>query len=46
MMLCGRVLRGTVAHGIVGPVFIAVGSVLFLSSRLAWHAWRDGRRAS
>ena len=46
MMVGGRVLRGTLAHGIVGPVYIAVGSALFLSSRLTWHAWREAQCAA
>jgi len=46
MMVGGRLLRGTLAHWIVGPVYIAVGSALFLSSRLAWRAWREARRAA
>lgn len=44
MMVGGRVLRGTLAHEIVGPLYIAVGSALILSSRLTWRAWRETRR--
>jgi len=43
MMVAGRLLRNTLAHGIVGPLYIAVGSALFLSSRLSWRAWRESR---
>ena len=46
MMAAGRLLRGTLAHGIVGPLYIAVGTALCLSSRLSWHAWRESRRCS
>lgn len=45
MMAGGRVLRSTVAHGIVGPLYIAVGTALFLSSRNSWQAWRESRHA-
>ena len=44
MMVVGRVLRGTLAHEIVGPLYIAVGSALIISSRLTWRAWRETRR--
>ncbi|MFC2144276.1 hypothetical protein ACFLQM_01160 [Acidobacteriota bacterium] len=43
MMAAGRLLRGTLAHGIVGPLYIAVGTALCLSSRLSWQAWRESR---
>jgi len=46
MMAAGRVLRGTFAHGIVGPLYIVVGCALILSSRLTWRAWREVRRAA
>jgi hypothetical protein len=46
MMAAGRLLRGTLAHGIVGPLYIAVGTALCLSSRLSWHAWRESFRRS
>ena len=46
MMAAGRLLRGTVAHGIVGPLYIAVGTALCLSSRLSWRAWRGSLRRS
>ena len=46
MMIAGRLLRGTVAHGIVGPLYIAVGTALCLSSRFSWQAWRESRRCS
>ena len=43
MMVAGRLLRGTFAHGIVGPLYIAVGTALCLSSRISWGAWRESR---
>jgi hypothetical protein len=43
MMVGGRLLRSTLAHGIVGPLYIAVGTALFLSSRISWLAWRELR---
>jgi len=46
MMVAGRLLRGTLAHGIVGPLYIAVGTALCLSSRLSWRAWRGSRAVS
>jgi hypothetical protein len=46
MMVAGRLLRGTLAHGIVGPLYIAVGTALCLSSRISWHAWKASRRSS
>ena len=46
MMVAGRLLRGTLAHGIVGPLYIAIGTALCLSSRLSWRAWRRSRRRS
>ena len=45
MMVAGRLLRGSLARGIVGPLYIAVGTALCLSSRLSWRAWRGSRRA-
>jgi hypothetical protein len=44
MMAAGRLLRGTLARGIVGPLYIAVGTALCLSSRITWSAWREFRR--
>jgi hypothetical protein len=44
MMTAGRILRGTLAHGIVGPFYIAVGTALCLSSRISWHTWLEARR--
>ena len=44
MMAVGRLLRGTLAHGIVGPLYIAVGAALCISSRISWRAWRESRR--
>jgi hypothetical protein len=46
MMVVGRVLRGSLAHGIVGPLYIAVGTALCLSSRITWRAWRQSRRGA
>jgi hypothetical protein len=45
MMAAGRVLRGTFARGIVGPLYIVVGCALILSSRNSLRAWRELRRA-
>jgi hypothetical protein len=45
MMAAGRLLRGTVAHVIVGPIYLAVGTALCLSSRISWRAWREARRS-
>jgi hypothetical protein len=45
MMAVGRVLRGTLARGIVGPLYIVVGCALVLSSRYTRRAWREARRA-
>ncbi len=45
MMAAGRFLRGTLAHVIVGPTYIAVGTALCLSSRISWRAWREARRS-
>jgi len=46
MMVAGRVLRGSLSRGIVGPLYIAVGTALCLSSRLSWRSWREARRKS
>lgn len=46
MVVAGRVLRGTLAHGFVGPIYVAVGSAMIISSRLAWRAWREARNLS
>ena len=43
MMIAGRLLRGTLAHGIVGPLYIAVGTALCFSSRISLQAWRESR---
>ncbi|MGD9254084.1 MAG: hypothetical protein PVG92_09150 [Holophagae bacterium] len=45
MMLAGRVLRQTLVRGVAGPLYIAVGTALCLSSRISWQAWRGSRRA-
>jgi hypothetical protein len=44
MVGAGRLVRGSLARGIVGPLYIAVGSALCLASRISWRAWRDSRR--
>jgi len=46
MTVAGSLLRGTLARGIVGPLYITVGTALCLSSRLFWHAWRESRRGT
>lgn len=43
MMVVGCLLRGSLARGIVGPLYIAVGTALCLSSRISWRAWRESR---
>lgn len=43
MMIAGRLLRGTFAHPVIGPLYLAIGSALLLSSRVAWRAWREMR---
>lgn len=45
MMVAGRLLRGTFAHVVVGPLYLAIGTALLVSSRLAWSAWRESRRS-
>lgn len=45
MMAAGRLLRGTLAHVIVGPMYLAVGTALCLSSRISCRAWRQARRS-
>jgi len=38
----GRLLRGShVARGLLGLLYIAVGTGLLISSRVAWRAWRS-----
>lgn len=44
MVAAGRLLRGTIARVIADPVYLAIGTALFLSSRLSWRAWRESRR--
>lgn len=46
MVIGGRVLRGSLARGIVGPLYIAVGLALCLSSRLTWRAWRESKSST
>jgi hypothetical protein len=43
MMAGGRVFRGTAASWIVGPLYVAVGTALVLSSRVSFRAWRESR---
>lgn len=43
MAIAGRLLRGTFAHPFVGPLYLAIGTALLLSSRVAWRAWRGMR---
>jgi hypothetical protein len=48
MMVAGRLLRGAGLSGIiVGPLYLAVGAALLISSRLSRREWRalrhDGR---
>jgi hypothetical protein len=44
MVAAERLLRGTLACVIADPVYLAIGTALFLSSRLSWRAWRESRR--
>jgi hypothetical protein len=46
MMAAGRLLRGTLARGIIGPLYLAIGTALCLSSRLSWSAWRNSRHSA
>lgn len=43
MIVGGRLLRGTLAHATVGPLYLAVGTALCVSSRLTWRAIRGPR---
>ncbi|MEJ2582977.1 MAG: hypothetical protein P8127_15295 [Acidobacteriota bacterium] len=43
MMIAGRLLRGTFAHPVVGPLYLAIGTALLVSSRVAWRAWQEMR---
>jgi hypothetical protein len=43
----GRLLRGShLARGLLGFLYLAVGTALLLSSRVAWRAWRAERDQS
>jgi hypothetical protein len=43
----GRLLRGShLARGLLGFLYLAVGTALLLSSRVAWQAWRAERDQS
>jgi len=44
MMVAGRLLRGTFAHVVVGPLYLAIGTALLVSSRVTWRAWRESCR--
>ena len=45
MMAAGRLFRGAGLSGVVvGPIYLAVGVALLVSSRLSWRAWRSSRR--
>ena len=46
MMVTGRLLRGTFAHVVVGPLYLAIGTTLLVSSRVTWRAWRESRSDS
>ena len=47
MAVFGRLLRGShLVRHLLGFLYLAVGTALFLSSRVAWRAWRQSRRAS
>ena len=47
MMLAGRLLRGSdVTRALLGVLYLAVGTGLLLSSRIAWLAWRESSRGS
>ena len=43
MMVIGRLLRGTFAHVVVGPLYLTIGTALLVSSRITWRAWRESR---
>jgi hypothetical protein len=46
MVIAGRLVRGShVARSLLGVIYIAVGAGLLISSRVAWRAWRESRRA-
>jgi hypothetical protein len=44
MIVAGRLLRGTFVHVVVGPLYLAIGTALLVSSRVTWRAWRDSCR--
>jgi hypothetical protein len=44
MVIAGRLLRGShIARSLLGMLYLAVGTGLLLSSRIAWRAWRQRR---
>lgn len=44
MVVAGRLLRGShIARSLLGAIYLAVGTALLLSSRIAWRAWRRRR---
>lgn len=46
MMVGGRLLRGTLSRAFIGPVYLAIGTALIVSSRLAWPSLRPSHRGS
>jgi Ni/Fe-hydrogenase subunit HybB-like protein len=47
MVVGGRILRGShMGRGLLGVLYVAVGTALLLSSRVAWRAWREARDQS
>jgi len=43
----GRILRSShIARSLLGILYIAVGTALLFSSRVAWRAWCQSRRTS
>jgi len=46
MSVAGRLLRGgLLPHGVVGPLYAAIGTGLLFSSRIAWRRWRAAARS-
>ncbi len=41
MVAMGRLLRGVLPPAAAGVLYAAIGTALFLSSRLAWQQWRS-----
>lgn len=40
MAVAGRLLRGAISLLVIGPLYLAVGAALLISSRVTWRAWR------